>query len=115
MLEQYFAFHAEFAGSSGGLANVIRLHGADRDDRVRPFLERRGHRELELAGLVAAGREPGAIVALDVDLWTTELGAKPRHRLKSGWQVRKRHPWKFVEHRLLRCGQLDGLLRKYVS
>ena len=68
MLEQDDAAHAELGRDGGGLAAVIGLDGALGDHRVGALGLGVGHQELELAGLVAAGAEAGAVVALDPEL-----------------------------------------------
>ncbi len=62
----------------GHLARVVRLHAADRDERVAALRERVGGKVLELARLVAAECEPaGHVVALGPDRRTAELGGEP--------------------------------------
>ena len=59
------ALQAEVRSDGGDLARVIRLHAADRHERVAALRERVGGEELELPRLVAAVREAGvAVVAL---------------------------------------------------
>ena len=65
------------------LARVVRLHAADRDERVAALRERVGGEVLELAHLVAAVREAGvAVLALhpDVDR-APELLGEPSQRM----------------------------------
>ena len=65
VLEQDVAVHAEARGEGGRLSRVVGLRGALGHDHVGALLDRLGHQELELAGLVAAGRKSRAVVALD--------------------------------------------------
>ena len=51
-----------------------------------------GEHELELAGLVAAEREPGQIVPLEPDLGPAERRAQPRAGLERGRQMSQPHP-----------------------
>ena len=67
-LQQGRALQAVLAGGGRGLAHVVGLHRAVGDQRVGALGQRVADQELELAGLVAAGREAGAVVALDVEL-----------------------------------------------
>ena len=63
------AAQPEACGDGGDLARVVRLHAADRHERVAALGERVGGEVLELAHLVAAVREPGvAVLALGPDL-----------------------------------------------
>ena len=103
VLQQDMARHPEAGGEGGGLAGVVRLGGTLRHHQVRTLCLGLGHQELELAGLVAAGRQPGAVVALDPDLRSAEFaptgvagtravwGDGPGARAGSGrgaWEVR---------------------------
>ena len=68
LLDEHTA-EAEARGHGGDLPRVVRLDAADRDERVAALRERIRGQVLELAGLVAAVREPGvAVVALGPDL-----------------------------------------------
>ena len=73
--------------SGRGLAGMVRLRRALRDDDVGLVRQRIGHQELELAGLVAAGRQTGAVVTLDPQPRATERTAQVLHRLERGRQV----------------------------
>ena len=86
-LEQGLAAQAEAAGGSRGLADVVRLHGAVGDQGVGAQPERVADQELELAGLVAAGRKPGAVVALDEQRRSAEQPGEIGHRLERGRQM----------------------------
>ena len=57
--------HSEFARSRGGDAHQVRLHRAGDQHRIRAACLGLAEVELKLAHLVAAEREPGAVVALD--------------------------------------------------
>ena len=91
MLEQHLAPEPQLARGRRGLAHMIRLVGANGNDRVGPGFERGGHREFQFAGLVAAARKPGAVVALDPDLRPTEVLAQSRQVLERRRQVRERY------------------------
>jgi hypothetical protein len=63
------ATEPEVRGDRGDLPRVVRLHAADRDERVAALGEGIGREVLELAHLVAAVREPRvAVLALRPDL-----------------------------------------------
>ncbi len=63
------AVQAQVGGDGRHLAGVVRLHAADRDERVAPLGERVGREVLELAGLVATEGEAGvAVLPLRPDL-----------------------------------------------
>src|SRR5437879_4179549 len=62
------AGHAEFSGGSRGLPRMIGLGSALSHDGVGAFGQRFGHQKFKLARLVAAGRQAGAVIALDPDL-----------------------------------------------
>ncbi len=91
VLEQHLAAQPQPAGGRRGLAHVVRLVGADGHDGVGAGFECSGHREFQLAGLVAAGCEPGAVVPLDPDLRPAEVLAQPRQVLERRRQVRERY------------------------
>ena len=91
VLEQHLAGKPEFAGGGGRLADVVRLHGAHGEHRVGTRPERVAHDELELAGLVAAARKSGAVVALDPDLGTAQMLAESRQVFERRRQMRERH------------------------
>ena len=59
------ALHPQTCAERGRLADMVRLRGTLRDDHVGLSGQRLAHQELQLAGLVAAGGHPGAIVPLD--------------------------------------------------
>ena len=52
------AAQAELRGGGGGLPGVVGLRRANRDERVGFLLQRVGDQEFQLAGFVAAAREP---------------------------------------------------------
>ncbi len=81
-LEQRLALQAMFAGRRGGLTDVIRLHGAVGDQRVGALPQRVADQKFELPGLVAAGRETGAVVALDEEAGTAQQPGQVGHRLE---------------------------------
>ena len=47
---------------------MVGLHGAAGDDGVRALIDRVGHAEVELTGLVASGGAGKQVIALDVDV-----------------------------------------------
>ena len=65
VLQQDQAFEAGLRGGGSRLAGMVRLRRALGNDDVGALFQRVGDQEFQLAGLVAAGREPGAVVALD--------------------------------------------------
>ena len=69
--------HSEFARGGSGDAHQIRLHRAGDQHRVRAACPGLAEVELELAHLVAAEREAGAVVALD-----PEIDAKRRAQVR---------------------------------
>ena len=72
------AAQPELRGDGGDLPRVVRLHAADRDERVAALCERVGGEVLELAHLVAAvGEARVAVLALRPDL---DLPAEVRAR-----------------------------------
>ena len=77
--------HAEPARAGGGEAHQVRLHRAGRQHRVGAPRPRLAEVELELAHLVAAEGEAGAVVALDPEL-DAERGAE----VGGGLQRRRR-------------------------
>jgi hypothetical protein len=87
VLQQDMAGHPEFRCESSGLAGVVRLGGALRHHHVRAHRLGLGHQEFELAGLVAARRQPRAIVALDPDLGAAEFPAQPVEPFERGRQM----------------------------
>jgi hypothetical protein len=61
-------------GNGRDLASVIRLHAADRYERVTTLSERLGDKVLELASLVAAERNAGvAVLPLCPELRATQV------------------------------------------
>jgi hypothetical protein len=42
---------------------MVRLNSADRDERIRAFIQRLGNRELELSNLVSAESEGNGVVS----------------------------------------------------
>ena len=68
----------EMGRDGGDLARVVRLHAADRDERVAAPRERVGDEVLELARLVAAEGEAGvAVVALGPDRGAAQMLRQP--------------------------------------
>ena len=86
-LEQRLALEPVSAGGGRGLADVVGLHGTMGDQGVGALCQRVADQELELARLVAAGREAGAVVALDVEARAAEPPGEVGHRLERGRQM----------------------------
>ena len=89
----------EVGRDAGDLARVVRLHPADRDQRVAALGEGVGHEVLELAGLVAAERDAGvAVLPLGPDLDpAAEVGAEARQRMDGRRTERERIALEVVE------------------
>ena len=84
LLHQHTA-EAELRGDRGDLPRVVRLHAADRDERVAALRQRLRDEVLQLPRLVAAVCEAGvAVLALrpDLDLAAEMLAQslEPVHR-----------------------------------
>ena len=62
------AVEAFLDGPGEGQAAMVGLHGAAGDDGVRALIDRVGHAEVELTGLVASGGAGKQVIALDVDV-----------------------------------------------
>ena len=77
--------HTEFACSGGGDAHQVRLHRAGDQHRIRAARLRLAEVELELAHLVAAEGEAGAVVPLD-----PEIDAERRAEVRGGIDRRRR-------------------------
>ena len=82
VLQHRRAAQPELRRRRGGLADVVRLHRALRHQRVGALRQRLAEQEFQLAVLVAAGREPGAVVALDPELRPAERLRQVRHELQ---------------------------------
>ena len=78
------AFHAHLGGDGSGLARVVGLRGTLRDQRVGTVLHRVCDQVFELAGLVAARGQAGAVVALDPQLRPAQGGCQAVHGLQGG-------------------------------
>jgi hypothetical protein len=70
-----------------GLPSMVRLHRTERDERVGAPAQRFGDAELELARLVAAGREPGLVVALHEQARAAERPGQARQLVERCGQV----------------------------
>jgi hypothetical protein len=70
------AVEAKSRCRGGGLPCVIRLDGANGDERGRTSFERVRNDEFELSCLVAAPDEPAQIVALDPDLGSAQFATE---------------------------------------
>ena len=86
-------------GRDGGdLARVVRLHAADRDERVAALGERVGDEVLELARLVAAeGEARGAVVALGPDGGAAQVLRQPVEPVDGRGTERQRIALEVVE------------------
>src|SRR5437899_2441700 len=82
---------------AGRLARVVGLDPADRHERVGPKRERIRQEILKLACLVPATSQAGAIVPLDPDRRTAQIGAQSFQRLKRSRQVGQRKSLKPFE------------------
>ena len=76
---------------------MVGLDGAGRDQRVAPLRERIRHQEFELARLVAALRQPGAIVALDPEARSADDAAQAVEGLERRWRMRQADAGKTIE------------------
>ena len=85
LLELDMDCHAEFARGRGGDAHQVRLNGAGDQHRVGAPGAGLAEVELELAHLVAAEGEPGAVVPLD-----PEIDAERRAEIRGGIDRRRR-------------------------
>ena len=81
------AFHAHLGGDGSSLAGVVGLRGTLRDQRVGTMLYRVGHQVFQLAGLVTAGGQAGAVIALDPELRPAQSGGQAVHGLQRGRAV----------------------------
>ena len=100
-----WACHPEPARSGGGDAHQIRLHRAGDQHRVGALCLCRAEVELELAHLVAAEGEAGAVVALDPEI-DAERRAQARGRIKRRRRVAEPDPREAGDagKDLLHCG-----------
>jgi hypothetical protein len=79
---------------------VVRLHAADRDERVAALRERVGDEVLELTGLVAAeGEAGGNVVPLRPDLRAAKVLAQPLEPVDGRRTEQEREPLEAVERR----------------
>ncbi|KAJ3472248.1 hypothetical protein NLI96_g13385 [Meripilus lineatus] len=83
MLLHEHALHPEMRGDGRDLAGLVRLHAADRHERVGALRERVGDEVFELARLVAAERKAAvAVLALRIQLdLAAEVRAQALERL----------------------------------
>jgi hypothetical protein len=82
--QQDMAFHADTAGRRRGLAHMVGLHRALGHQHISLFAQRFADQKFQLARLVSAAREPGAVVTLDEQVRTTEQRAQPGHGFYRG-------------------------------
>ena len=78
-------------GGGRRLPRVVRLRRTLGDDDVRLLRQRLADQVLELAGLVAAGGQPRAVVALDPQVRAAEQAAQVAHRFEGRRRVRQPH------------------------
>ena len=71
----------------GCLPGMVRLHRAERHERVGVPAQRLGYTELELARLVAARGEAGLVVALHEQARAPERPGQPGHLMERGGEV----------------------------
>jgi len=83
MLELHFDIEPHLARRGHRRAYVIGLHRARRQQGVGALRQRLADIELQLSALVAAKRQPSAIVALDPDIGA-KLGADIIEQLQRG-------------------------------
>ena len=86
----------------GHLAAPVGLGVGAGDHGIGALRQHVGEQELELAGLVAAEREPGQVVALDPDLGAAERRAEARAGLERRRQMGEAHPRQGVDPGLQR-------------
>ena len=96
-LQQDMAFHPHPAGRRRRLADVVGLHRPLGDQHVRLFLHRLADQKFQLAGLVAARGQAGAVVALDEQPRAAEQFAQPGHGLDRRRLVAQMRSRKAVE------------------
>ena len=80
--QQRLAGEAEAGRRRRGLAHMVRLGGALGDQGVCPVLQRFGDQELQLARLVAAAGEAGAVVAFHPQGRAAEMLGEAGQRLQ---------------------------------
>jgi hypothetical protein len=61
---------------------MVRLQGAEAQERFGPLRERGSDQEFEFAGFIATDGEPSAVVTLDPKGGTPECFGEPGHGLK---------------------------------
>ncbi len=74
------------------LARVVRLNRPRRHQMVGPISTGVGDQVFQLPRLVAAGREPGQVVALDPDLRTAQRAGEAMQGLDRGRQMGQANP-----------------------
>jgi hypothetical protein len=96
------AVEAELRRGRRGLAGMVRLRTAGGDDGVGAQRQRVAEQELQLAHLVAAQRQAGAVVALDPELRAAQRFREPRQRLQGRRRVLQAEARQLVQrwHRL---------------
>ena len=82
ILEQEVAFESELRRCGRGLPRMVRLRGALGQHHIGIAVASLGEQKFQLACLVTAARQAGAIVALDPHLRTAERAAEARQVLE---------------------------------
>ena len=85
-------------GRRSGLPHVVGLHGTLGEQRVGAQTLGFADQEFELACLAAAGRQPGAVVTLDVQaVGAAEPARQALHRLQRRGPVSEADAWKVLQ------------------
>jgi hypothetical protein len=82
------ALKAHLGRECSSLAAMVCLGCTLRHDHISTLINRFGHEEFQLAGLVATSGHAGAIITLDPQ-FNAQLFRKPFHRLEGCGQVGK--------------------------
>ena len=69
VFQQNMAIHAQFCRRRRRLPRVVGLRGPLGQHNVRAHSHGFSHQKLQLAGFIATGRQPRAIITLYPDLW----------------------------------------------
>ena len=85
--EQQMAIQTQLGARRDRLPAIVGLHSRAPHEHVCPLSEGVGQQEFIVSRLVAAERQPGAIIPFDEDGWSTKRLGKTRQRLQWRWQV----------------------------
>ena len=91
LLEQGGRPQTEATGRRDGLAHMVRLRRPLGHHVGRPFGQGIANQEFKLARLVAATRQAGTVVPLEVNLRPTEQLAQARQVFQRCWRMRQAH------------------------